>query len=160
MSAPHVPQGRPLIPLHPLPPHPVLGLQRPLQGPRELLSKCSVQLRSQPRREERPSVLQPAIPTQHPAPWTEPIWLKWLQIWDALEASMGVSPTLSASGRSAWGGRENGEKAQPAATEGSVLSPSNWDLLGKGCGEVPPLPSLGAPEPPCPSLHTPWVCFP
>lgn len=160
MSAPHVPQGRPLIPLHPLPPHPVLGLQRPLQGPRELLSKCSVQLRSQPRREERPSVLQPAIPTQHPAPWTEPIWLKWLQIWDALEASMGVSPTLSASGRLAWGGRENGEKGQPAATEGSVLSPSNWDLLGKGCGEVPPLPSLGAPEPPCPSLHTPWVCFP
>lgn len=34
----------------------------------------------------------------NPAPWTEPIWLIWLPIQGALEPSMGVSPTLFASG--------------------------------------------------------------
>lgn len=62
--------------------------------------------------------------TQHLAPWPEPIWLMWLQIWDVLKLSMGGSPTLSASERSAQEGWVSGEKGQPAAMEGSVLLPA------------------------------------
>lgn len=59
--------------------------------------------------------------TQHLAPWPEPVWLMWLQIWDVLKPSMGGSPTLSASETSAQQGWVSGEKGQPAAMEVSVL---------------------------------------